>query len=102
MKIQPASSVITSAINALVAVDATLARASINEVVCNGNANCIRDLASANGRMADAAADLARGKFDNAIQHYRSAWHFSMKAMRKPVDDDDDDECSDDDGDDGE
>ncbi|MBM4176462.1 MAG: T9SS type A sorting domain-containing protein [Ignavibacteria bacterium] len=74
-----------SAISSMVTAAEKLAQNSINEVVCNGDQQCILNLQKALDEMSLALAELGFLNYEKSIDHFSKAWVFSQIAMKKAV-----------------
>jgi predicted extracellular nuclease/2',3'-cyclic-nucleotide 2'-phosphodiesterase (5'-nucleotidase family) len=72
-----------AAIGTLVEVDRNLARGAIDAAVSGGGDP--KGIARAERQMQRAAGELARGKPETAIFHYRNAWDEATKSLRKLI-----------------
>ncbi|MFC1777526.1 hypothetical protein ACFL3I_09325, partial [Pseudomonadota bacterium] len=79
MKIKDSPSGVDDAIAALVAVDGALARTALDEAIAAGGDPS--DIAKAEDEMAMADEEIAKGKFDKAIDHFKKAWENALKAQ---------------------
>jgi hypothetical protein len=68
-------------VDTLIKVDEALAQIAIDEVVCNDNEKCEKELPKAIGEMDKAAEALVAQKPDKAIDHYKKAWEKAQKAQ---------------------
>ncbi len=69
-----------AAINHLIEADKILAEVAISEVVCNGSSTCENYLSKALESMNKAEINYSAGKFDIAVEDYKKAWGFAIKA----------------------
>ncbi|MCH8325423.1 MAG: T9SS type A sorting domain-containing protein [Bacteroidetes bacterium] len=81
--IPPFSTDALAAINFLITADKNLAQVAINEVACNGDPKCEKELQKANKEMDKALKELVKNKYDKAIDHYKKAWQHAQKATKK-------------------
>jgi hypothetical protein len=86
MKIAPLAD---PAILELVAIDAALAQIAVDEAVADCVDPC-KFLDKAQAEMTNAEEASAEGEPDDAINHYKKAWYFSQKALKKCVDEEED------------
>jgi hypothetical protein len=56
------------------------ARAAIDSVNCGVNTRCQTGLGKANAELAKVDAELAKGKFDRAIDRCKAAWTLAQGA----------------------
>ncbi len=68
-------------INRLVVIDRNLAVISIDEAVDGDGSS--KKIAKANAEIVKGDEDAAAGSPHNAIEHYRNAWSFALKALKK-------------------
>lgn len=67
---------VSAYILALVEADRILANIAIDE------AENEKDKAKAEGEMVKALAEIGKGNFDKAVEHYKQAWHQATKALK--------------------
>jgi hypothetical protein len=75
----PAEADADAAIGKLVAADDLLANAALDIAVATGGDR--RDIAKAQSQLRYAARDIARHRYANAIDHYKKAWKYVIKAV---------------------
>ncbi len=70
---------VQSVIDALVGADEVLAATAIADAIEQGGNE--RDIARAEAEMVKGEADVAAGKPDKAIDHFKRAWQWAQKAL---------------------
>jgi nitrous oxidase accessory protein NosD len=73
------SATLQSWIDQLVSADQTLAQTEINDATTAGGD--AKKLADAQKEMAKASDSLSKGKYDDAIDHYKNAWHKAEESV---------------------
>jgi hypothetical protein len=73
------SATLQSWIDQLVSADQTLAQTEINDATTTGGD--AKKLADAQKEMAKASDSLSKGKYDDAIDHYKNAWHKAEESV---------------------